>query len=195
MSFLANAQKNRKAGEINIYAANVGDARAVLSCTGTTSNQKAYRLTHDHRADDPEEVARIEAAGGFVARSRVLGILAVARSMGDHGMKEFVIGKPFSSVTKVAIDNVDSSQDTPCISSEFVILACDGLWDVMEDQEAVDLVRRSVFGSADQMQLSNLSPTDVLARKEKMEKAAQILVDTAMQNGSTDNITAVVYWL
>jgi serine/threonine protein phosphatase PrpC len=173
----------------------VGDARAVLSCTGTTSSQKAYRLTHDHRADDPEEIARIEAAGGFVARSRVLGILAVARSMGDHGMKEFVIGKPFSSVTKVAIDYVDSSQGSPCISSEFVILACDGLWDVMDDQEAVDLVRKSVFGSTDPTKLLNLSPTDVQARKEKMEKAAQILVDTAMQNGSTDNITAVVYWL
>ena len=37
------------------------------------------RLSHDHKAEDPVEIDRIEASGGFVLRNRVLGILAVAR--------------------------------------------------------------------------------------------------------------------
>ena len=68
-----------------IYAANAGDARIVL-CHGG----KALRMTQDHRTDDPEEVRRIEESGGFVFKGRVLGILAVTRSLGDHCMKEYV---------------------------------------------------------------------------------------------------------
>jgi len=80
----------RTASHSTLYAANCGDARAVLARNG-----KAKRLTHDHKAVDPIEVARIEAAGGFLIRNRVLGVLAVARSLGDHSLKEFVIGQPY----------------------------------------------------------------------------------------------------
>lgn len=85
-----------------LYVANVGDSRAVLVSTrhpdhdGTDMPESGYiatRLTFDHRAEDPEEQQRIKVAGGFVTRNRVLGILAVSRSFGDHGMKDFVIGK------------------------------------------------------------------------------------------------------
>ena len=84
-----------------LFVANVGDSRAVLVSSrhpdhdGTdipSSGFIATRLTFDHRADDPEEQQRIKVAGGFVTRNRVLGILAVSRSFGDHGMKDFVIG-------------------------------------------------------------------------------------------------------
>lgn len=75
---------------MTIYAANAGDARIVLCHQG-----KATRLTKDHRTDDPEEVSRIESAGGFMFKGRVLGVLAVTRSLGDHCMKQFVISEPF----------------------------------------------------------------------------------------------------
>lgn len=94
-----------------LYVANVGDARAVLvstkypenklmelprsrsnSITESNSGYIATRLTFDHKAEDLKEQERIKEAGGFVTRNRVLGILAVSRSFGDHGMKDFVIG-------------------------------------------------------------------------------------------------------
>lgn len=110
-----------------IYTANCGDARAVLCHAGA-----AVRLSKDHKATDALERARIEAAGGFVIRKRVMGVLAVARSFGDYVLKKFVTTEPYTSTTK--IDGM----------SQFVIIACDGVWDVLEDQEAVDLIKTHV---------------------------------------------------
>ncbi len=83
----------------DLYVANVGDSRAVLVSHSASAAQQpgvggyyARRLSYDHRADDVHEQKRIVEAGGFVTRNRVLGILAVSRSFGDHGMKDFVIG-------------------------------------------------------------------------------------------------------
>ena len=58
-------------------------------------------LNHKHEpyTTPHSEQARIEAAGGFVLRNRVLGILAVTRSFGDHRMKDYVIGTPYTSST------------------------------------------------------------------------------------------------
>ncbi|GMH82856.1 hypothetical protein TrVE_jg2144 [Triparma verrucosa] len=147
-------------GEKKIYAANCGDARAVLCRKGST-----LRLTHDHKADDPTEISRIESAGGFVLRNRVLGILAVARSFGDHGMKEFVISRPYLSETNLKDDD------------EFVVVACDGLWDVMSDDECTDLVKKYTASGKD------------------VTGAAQMLVEESMTRGSTDNISVIVAWL
>lgn len=61
-----------------LHVANVGDCRAVL-CRGGN----AVVLTTDHTPSVPSEAARVEAAGGFVSRGRVNGILGVSRSFGD----------------------------------------------------------------------------------------------------------------
>jgi serine/threonine protein phosphatase PrpC len=72
-------QTNNDNDTWTIYTANAGDARIVLGHGGD-----AYRLTKDHKTDDPDEVRRIEQSGGFMFKGRVLGILAVTRSLGDH---------------------------------------------------------------------------------------------------------------
>ncbi|CDR88105.1 related to phosphoprotein phosphatase 2C [Sporisorium scitamineum] len=136
-----------------LYMANVGDARAVL-CRGG----KAVRLTYDHKGSDAQEVKRITDAGGFVMNSRVNGVLAVTRSLGDSAMKEFVVGSPYTTET------VLGSEDS------FLIIACDGLWDVIEDQEAVDLVR-------------NVQDPQV---------ASQELLTHALKQFSTDNTSIMV---
>lgn len=158
-----------------LYVANVGDSRAVLCAVRNESgnrpeNECGYcskRLSYDHTADDPNEQARIKAAGGFITRGRVLGILAVARSFGDHGMKDFVTAEPHLSEVELSDGGVGSFP--------FLILACDGVWDVMSDQEAIEMVLRHTNNGKS----SNID-------------AAQLLVDEAIERGTSDNVTAIV---
>ena len=68
--------------EINhnvLYVANAGDSRAVLSKNGT-----AERLSKDHKATDPQEIARVKSEGGSIMDNRVAGGLAITRAIGDH---------------------------------------------------------------------------------------------------------------
>lgn len=172
VSALLHFHENKK----HLYIANVGDSRAVLCSASMEDNGWAYhaeRLSHDHTADDPLEQSRIRAAGGFVTRGRVLGILAVARSFGDHGMKDFVIAQP--DIAEVDLTKEDAS------SKPFLILACDGLWDVMADQEAVDFVVAHCKENSKSDQV--LSPNQFVA---------EALVEEAIERGTTDNVTAVV---
>lgn len=137
-----------------LYVANVGDSRAVLCRNG-----KAIRLSYDHRASDPLEQQRIRDSGGFVVNDRVSGMLAVTRSLGDAEMKEYVVGRPYCSETII-----DDEKD------DFLIMACDGLWDVCTDQEACDLVK----------DISN-----------DPQIAAKNLVKYALERESTDNLTVM----
>ncbi|CAG8770301.1 3_t:CDS:2, partial [Acaulospora morrowiae] len=135
-----------------LYTANVGDARAVLSRNG-----KAVRLSYDHKGSDPQEAKRIVDAGGFVMNNRVNGVLAVTRSLGDSSMKEFVIGNPYTAETVL-------TEKDP-----FLILACDGLWDVCDDQGAVDLIK-------------DIADPQV---------ASKTLIEHALQKFSTDNLSVM----
>ncbi|CAO1614798.1 unnamed protein product [Parajaminaea phylloscopi] len=136
-----------------LYTANVGDARAVLSRKG-----HAVRLTYDHKASDAQEAKRITDAGGFVMNNRVNAVLAVTRSLGDSAMKKFVVGAPYTTETTLTDDD------------SFLIVACDGLWDVTDDQDAVDLI----------------------ANVHDPQQAAQTLLQHALSNFSTDNTSVMV---
>ena len=72
-----------------IYCANAGDSRAVMSKKG-----KAKDLSTDHKPDLPNERRRIERAGGSVEENRVNGVLALSRSLGDFEYKSNTILKP-----------------------------------------------------------------------------------------------------
>ncbi|KAF2225958.1 phosphatase 2C-like domain-containing protein [Elsinoe ampelina] len=137
-----------------LYTANVGDARIVLCRNG-----KALRLSYDHKGSDENEGKRIAGAGGLILNNRVNGVLAVTRALGDAYMKDLVTGHPYTTETVIQPD-ID----------EFLILACDGLWDVCSDQEAVDLVR-----SVQDPQL-----------------ASKMLVEHALSRFSTDNLSCML---
>jgi len=148
-----NALVRRKGDQRMLYVANAGDARAVLCRNGT-----AHRLSYDHKGSDEGETKRIVDAGGFVVLNRVNGILAVTRSLGDHAMKDYVIGEPY--LTTITLDQSDTH----------LILACDGLWDVTSDQDAIDLI---------------------LPENDAQKMSDKLLVH-ALKNGSTDNISVMV---
>ncbi|KAK8686537.1 hypothetical protein V6N13_125561 [Hibiscus sabdariffa] len=157
-------------GNGRLVVANCGDSRAVLSRGGV-----ATALSYDHKPDRPEELERVEAAGGRVINwngYRVLGVLATSRSIGDQYLKPFVICKP--EVTVRELTNRD----------EFVILASDGLWDVISNEVACRVVRRCLNGQI-------RSNSDVVNQNRAAEAAA-VLVELAMSRGSRDNISVIV---
>lgn len=139
-----------------LYTANVGDSRIVLFRKG-----RSIRLTYDHKASDILEMQRVEQAGGLIMKSRVNGMLAVTRSLGDKFFDGLVVGNPFTTSVEITSDD------------EFLIVACDGLWDVIDDQEACEIIK------------------DI----EEPDEAAKTLVRYALENGTTDNVTAMVVYL
>ncbi|KAF8534290.1 phosphatase 2C-like domain-containing protein [Trichophaea hybrida] len=147
-----NAQRTER--QRILYTANVGDARIVLCRNG-----KALRLSYDHKGSDENEGKRVANAGGLILNNRVNGVLAVTRALGDSYMKDLVTGHPYTTESVVQND-----------LDEFIILACDGLWDVCSDQEAVDLVR------------SILDP----------QEASKKLVDHALSQFSSDNLSCMI---
>jgi len=152
-------QKNKDGEGRTLYSANCGDSRAVLCCKGG----KAKRLSEDHKASDKTEKTRIEELGGFVLRDRVLGMLAVSRAFGGHNLKQFVSARPYITKTQLTGDE------------EFLIVACDGLWDEFTDEEAVKLVRENFYNKG-----------------ESEFRAADALVKAALEEGTKDNVTVMV---
>jgi serine/threonine protein phosphatase PrpC len=118
-----------------IICANAGDSRCVLS-----KKSGIEGMSTDHKPYDEKEKARIEAAGGIVHMKRVDGDLAVSRTFGDFAYKQRrdlpASEQKVSAVPDIKVINRDDDDD------EFLILACDGLWDVMTNEEAADNVRR-----------------------------------------------------
>ncbi|KAL5552787.1 hypothetical protein UlMin_040188 [Ulmus minor] len=112
-----------------IVVSNLGDCRAVLSRGGV-----AEALTKDHRAALEDERKRIENKGGYVeicrGAWRVHGLLAVSRSIGDAHLKNWVLAEPETKILQLTSD------------MEFLVLASDGLWEEVGNQEAIDTVKR-----------------------------------------------------
>lgn len=139
-----------------LLVANVGDSRAVVCRSG-----QAHALSTDHKPNRTDERERIEQAGGSVMWAgtwRVGGVLAVSRAFGDRLLKRYVVPDP------------EIQEETITDQHEFLVLASDGLWDVVKDQDAVTMVH-------------NLLDAEAAARR---------LTEEAFRRGSADNITCVV---
>ncbi|XP_010048835.2 probable protein phosphatase 2C 60 [Eucalyptus grandis] len=115
-----------------LVVANAGDSRCVISRKG-----QAYNLSRDHKPDLEAEKERIIKAGGFIHAGRVNGSLNLARAIGDMEFKQ----NKFLPVEKqIVTANPDINTVELCDDDDFVVLACDGIWDCMSSQQLVDFI-------------------------------------------------------
>uniref|UniRef100_A0A2N9HYA3 PPM-type phosphatase domain-containing protein n=1 Tax=Fagus sylvatica TaxID=28930 RepID=A0A2N9HYA3_FAGSY len=119
-----------------IVVANAGDSRCVLCKKG-----QAYDLSKDHKPDLEVEKERILKAGGFIQFGRVNGSLNLARAIGDV---EFKQNKFLPADRQIITANPDITIVELCDDDEFLVLACDGIWDCMTSQQLVEYVREQL---------------------------------------------------
>ncbi|KAK3206355.1 hypothetical protein Dsin_020401 [Dipteronia sinensis] len=170
-----------------IVIANCGDSRAVLCRKG-----KALALSSDHKPDRPDELKRIEEAGGRVIYwdgARVLGMLAMSRAIGDNYLKPYVICSPEVMV-------VDRTEEDECL-----ILASDGLWDVVSNEIACGVAHVCLHGNKGQV-----FPTPervvvggrgggggtVAGSDKACLDVSMLLTKLALARHSSDNVSVVV---
>jgi serine/threonine protein phosphatase PrpC len=139
-----------------IYVANVGDSRVLL----IDSDGSIRQMTKDHRASDPEECALVLKRGGHVVNGRAGGVLALSRSLGDGALKDCISAEPFMSTARRR-------------DGQILILACDGVWDVMDNEAVAELAR------------AQASPA----------LAAREIKEDALRRGTTDNVSVVAVFL
>ncbi|XP_021748989.1 protein kinase and PP2C-like domain-containing protein isoform X1 [Chenopodium quinoa] len=145
-----------------LYIANAGDCRAILCRAG-----HAVALSRDHVASCLEERDRIIKAGGVVKWQldtwRVgAAALQVTRSIGDDDLKPAVTAEPEITETGLSLED------------EYLVMASDGLWDVISNQEVVSIIRDTV---------------------KEPSMCSKRLATEAVQRGSKDNITVIVVFL
>jgi protein phosphatase 1B len=150
----------------HFFFANCGDSRAVLSRSG-----KAFFSTQDHKPINPQEKERIQKAGGSVMIQRVNGSLAVSRALGDYEYKQVEGRGPCEQLVSPEPEITVQAREH---SDEFLVLACDGIWDVMNNEELCDFVRHQ------------------LTIHPNLETVCSSIIDTCLHKGSKDNMSVVL---
>lgn len=157
----------------SIHTANIGDSEAFVIKVDADGKVSTKLLSYKHKPSNPDEKARIEAAGGHVVFGRILGNLAVARAFGDKDFKvpynkskgDFVSNEPFTSEHVIEEDD------------EILVVACDGMFEKLDYQQVAECIwERKKAGEA---------PRD----------GAEAAVKKSFESGSLDNISCVVVYL
>lgn len=146
-----------------LLVANAGDCRAVLCRKG-----EAIDMSQDHRPTYPSEKQRVEELGAYIDDGYLNGVLSVTRALGDWDMK-LPKGSPSPLIAEPELRQIILTED-----DEFLIIGCDGIWDVLSSQQAVSIVRRG------------------LRRHDDPELCAKELVREALRLHTIDNLTVVV---
>nr|GMC81693.1 probable protein phosphatase 2C 27 [Ipomoea batatas] len=149
--------------ERKLVIANAGDCRAVLGKRG-----RAIELSKDHKPDSKSERHRIEKLGGAIYNGYLNGQLSVARALGDWHMKA-PKGSACPLSAEPELQEIILTDD-----DEFLIMGCDGLWDVMSSQCAVTMARKELMMHNDP------------------ERCSRELVREALKRNTCDNLTVIV---
>ncbi|XP_057316271.1 protein phosphatase 1A-like [Hydractinia symbiolongicarpus] len=149
-----------------IIFANCGDSRALLC-----SNKEVKFATYDHKPYNEEERKRIENAGGSVMIQRVNGSLAVSRALGDYDYKNVSGLSPTEQLVSAEPDLTVIERSE---KDEFLILACDGVWDVMSNEEVVTYIHSR------------------LVIHQDLQRVCEELLETCLAKGSRDNMSVIL---
>lgn len=152
-----------------IQVINVGDCRCVIC-----RDNIAIPITKDHKPMWPDEKLRIENLGGtitFDGYDYRIGDLSVSRAFGDLSQSKYT--SPIPDVFTVRITKYD----------KFIILACDGLWDVLSNQDVINFI------------LINFYNLKTGKKLDKRINIAKQLAEYAVKKGSTDNISIIIVFL
>ncbi|XP_062872855.1 protein phosphatase, Mg2+/Mn2+ dependent, 1Na (putative) [Trichomycterus rosablanca] len=150
----------------NIYFINCGDSRTFLCRDG-----QVVFYTEDHKPCNPREKERIQNAGGSVTLQRVNGSLAVSRALGDFTFKEVEWRTQTEQLVSPEPEVYDLERSP---SDEFLVVACDGVWDAISNEELCAFVR------------NRLSVCDDLR-----EVCTQV-IDLCLYKGSLDNMSIII---
>jgi len=153
-----------------VYIANIGDSRAIFS-----ENGEATQLTYEHRATDEREAERVQAGGSVITRGRVRGVLAVTRAFGDFMFDKTTEVLPTPYISKVTFTREENGFN-------FIVVASDGLWDVFSNDE----VARTVYLEFTKEERASVSES------KRLEDIAKVLVEAALQRGTTDNVSVII---
>jgi len=138
-------------------------------------------LTTDHKPGNEDEKKRIEEAGGIVVYSKIDGVprlngkIAVSRSLGDlhdPNVDGYLSQEP--DIRIVDLVALSKKQKRATTESLFLVLACDGLWDMLTNEEAGEIIKEK------------------FCAKASLHEMTEALMKTSYDKGSNDNITAVV---
>lgn len=182
-------------GPRHVVCANTGDSRAVLA-----RSAQAVTLSNDHKPYLPEEKERIEKAGGLVKFNRVNGDLAVSRALGDFVYKRCET-VPAKEQAVTAFPEIIVQQRAA--DDEFIILACDGIWDVMSSQEVVDKVGDMLRNGrppepppAEQGSGEGEAPPPPRPQRPwDLGAVCEALIDHCLRLGSRDNMSVIIVLL
>lgn len=172
--------QDEEQGNRTLISANLGDSRAILSRRGV-----AVDLTRDHKPNDEKEKARIVAMGESVEWDHYCKVyrvrnLSLSRAVGDRFAKPAVSGD-------VEIKQFPVNDE----GDEFVLMASDGLWDVMSSQDCVDFVNRRLKSIP--KHISN--EEKIKASYTRRKVMSRLIANEALRRGSGDNVCVVIVWL
>lgn len=152
-----------------IWVANAGDSRGILS-----GSRRSIALSVDHKPHREDEHERIRQRGGRVTFHpndvpRVNGNLALSRSIGDKYLSPYVICEPELRQFKIQKEN------------KYLVLATDGLWDVLTNQEVKNIVDEALKNKKN--------------KRAMLHDAIYKLLEEARVRHSQDNVTILIWWL
>lgn len=177
-------------GHRTLLSANVGDSRAILS-----RNRKAVELTRDHKPNDRKEKARILNAGGSIewdpeGHVHRVNQLSLSRAIGDAWAKPLV-------TSDVDIEHYPIMSDDESDDNQFILLASDGLWDVMTSNEVVQFVHDSFDNEISAITNKDKGSAALIEHHKQIVRSrmARRVAIEAIERGSLDNVCVVIVWL